>query len=150
MCWDVYLQGCTSLTSGVTLVSAVLLLQHWSVDKCAAGLRFGGVIMECTHDQYCDMRVVRGMNAQQITHRSGWRHPDTAVFRRLQRLHSEIGSVMPTELVNANRPQTSRTPAKEDVIIAAMGRKSCGNSRDIARKMGPSQPKLLNVLCDDQ
>jgi hypothetical protein len=50
----------------------------------------------------------------------GWRHPDTNVFRQLEHGLCETGSVTPTALVNAGRPQTAQTPGNEDAIIAAV------------------------------
>jgi hypothetical protein len=79
----------------------------------------------------------------------GRRHPDANVFRLEQRLR-ETGSVTPTALVNAGRPGTVRTPANEDAIIAAVEREPWRSSRDIERELGLSQPKVLEVLLDDQ
>jgi hypothetical protein len=50
----------------------------------------------------------------------GRRHPNANVFRPLVRRLRETGSVTPTAHVNAGRPRTVRTPAKQDVIIAAV------------------------------
>jgi hypothetical protein len=78
------------------------------------------------------------------------RHPDANVFRRfLQRLR-DTGSVTPTALVNAGRPRTARTPTNEDATTAAVEREPWRSSCDIARKLGLSQPRVLEVLHDDQ
>jgi hypothetical protein len=67
------------------------------------------MIMEYTHDEYCDMLLTlgacnsrAGTAAREYAVRyPGRRHPDANVFRRLeQRLH-ETGRVTPTALVNA-------------------------------------------------
>jgi hypothetical protein len=50
----------------------------------------------------------------------GRRHPDDHMFRRLEQRLRETGTS--TALVNAGRPQTVRTPATEDAIIAAVER----------------------------
>jgi hypothetical protein len=47
-------------------------------------------------------------------------------------------------LVNAGRPRSVRTPANEDVIIAAVEREPC-RSRDIARELGLSQPGVVEL-----
>jgi hypothetical protein len=66
-----------------------------------------------------------------------------------QRLR-ETGGVTPTALVNAGRPRTVRTPANEDAKIAAVEREPWRSSRDIARELGLSQPRVLEVLHDNQ
>jgi hypothetical protein len=72
------------------------------------------------------------------------------VFRRLEQRLRETGRVTPTALVNAGRPWTVRTPANEDAIIAAVEREPWESSRDIARELGLPQPRVLEVLHDDQ
>jgi hypothetical protein len=68
------------------------------------------------------------------------------MFRRLeQRLRGTT-----TALVNAGRPRTVRTPANEDDIISAVEREPWRSSRDIARELGLSQPRVLEVLHGDQ
>jgi hypothetical protein len=73
----------------------------------------------------------------------GRRHPDANVFRRLEQRLRETGSVTPTALVNAGRPWAVRTPANEDAIIAAVERDLWRSSRDIARDLRLSQPRVL-------
>jgi hypothetical protein len=80
----------------------------------------------------------------------GRRHPDANVFRRLEQCLRETGSVTPTALVNAGRPRTVRTPANEDAILAAVEREPWRSSRDIVRELGLSQPRVLEILHDDQ
>jgi hypothetical protein len=80
----------------------------------------------------------------------GRRHPDANVFRRLEQRFRETGSVTTTALVNSDRPRTVRTPANEDAIIAAVEREPWRSSRDIARELGLSQRRVLEVLHDDQ
>jgi hypothetical protein len=80
----------------------------------------------------------------------GQRHPDANVFRRLEQRLRVTGSVTPTALVNAGRPRTVRTPANEDVIIAAVEGEPWRSSLDIARELGLSQPRVLEVLHGDQ
>jgi hypothetical protein len=48
--------------------------------------------------------------------------------------------------VNAGRPRTVRTPANEDVITAAVERKPTRSSREFARELGLSQPRVLGVI----
>jgi hypothetical protein len=72
------------------------------------------------------------------------------VFRRLGQRLRETGSVTPTVHVNTDRPQTVRTPANEDVIIAAVKRQPWRNSCDIARESGPTQAKVLEALHGDK
>jgi hypothetical protein len=72
------------------------------------------------------------------------------VFRRLEQHLREIGSVTPTALVSVGLPRTARTPANEDAIITAVERELWRSSGDIARELGLSQPRVLEVLHDDQ
>jgi hypothetical protein len=72
------------------------------------------------------------------------------VFRRLEQRLRETGSVNPAALVNGGRPQTTRTPASEDAIFAAVEREPRGISRDITRELRPSQPRVLEVPHHDQ
>jgi predicted Rossmann fold nucleotide-binding protein DprA/Smf involved in DNA uptake len=52
-------------------------------------------------------------------------------------------------LAIAGRSRTVRTPANEDAIIAAVEREP-RSSRDIARELGQSQPRIVEVLIDHQ
>ena len=62
-------------------------------------------------------------HAQEFTlHYSVRRHADANVFRRFEKLLRQTGIVIPTALVNAGHPRILETPAKEDAIIAAVGR----------------------------
>jgi hypothetical protein len=72
------------------------------------------------------------------------------VLRRLEQGLRETGSLTPTALVNAGRSRTVRTPANEDGIIAAVEREPWISSRDIAWELEISQPRVLEVLHDDQ
>jgi hypothetical protein len=58
---------------GNTRLSSFIVATLKCVDECAAGLRFGGIIVEYTHthDQHRDMRLVHGINTQKITLHSG-------------------------------------------------------------------------------
>jgi hypothetical protein len=76
------------------------------------------------------------------------RYPDANVFLRLEQRLRETGSVTPTTHVNAGRPRTVRTPANEDFIIAAVGREPWRSPHDIARELGLSQRRALEVLAD--
>jgi hypothetical protein len=80
----------------------------------------------------------------------GRRRLDANAFRRLEQRLRETGSVTPTVFVNASRPQTLQTPANEDAIIAAVEREGWRSSSDIARELGLSQPRVLEVLHDDE
>jgi hypothetical protein len=93
----------------------------------------------------CNRRAARGYALRF----PGRRHPDSNVFRRLEQRLPEIGSVTTTALVNAGHPRTVRTPAKEDAIIAAVEREPW-RSCDIPRELGLSQPRVLEVLNDNQ
>jgi hypothetical protein len=55
-----------------------------------------------------------------------------------------------TAHMNADRQLTAREPANEDVIPAAAERKLWRSSRDIAQELGLSQPRVIEVLHDDQ
>jgi hypothetical protein len=97
----------------------------------------------------CNSRA--GTAARQYALRyPGRRHPDANVFRRLEQRLRETGSLTPTALVNAGRPPTVRTPANEDDTTAAVEREPWRSSRDIARELGLSQPRVFEVLHDDQ
>jgi hypothetical protein len=72
------------------------------------------------------------------------------VFRRLEQSLHETGSVISTAVVDPGRPQTVRTPAKEDTIIATVERQTWKISHDIARELRLSKPWVLEVLHDDQ
>jgi hypothetical protein len=115
--------------------------------------------MKYTHDEYCDMLLTLGAcNSRDDT--TAWeyalrypdrRHPDANVFRRLEQRLCETGSVIPhTALANSGLPRTVRTPANEDAIIAALEREPWRSSRDIARELGLSQLRVLEVLHADQ
>jgi hypothetical protein len=114
--------------------------------QVTAGLSCDRVIMEYTHDEYCDMLLTlgacnsrAGTAAREYAIRyPGRRHPDANVFRRLEQRLSETGIVTPTALVNAGRSRNVRTPANEDAIIAAVERQPLRSSRDISRKLGVS------------
>jgi hypothetical protein len=83
---------------------------------------------------------------QYALHYPGRRHTDANVFRRLKQRLRETGGVTPMALVNAGRPRTVRTVANENAIIAAVDRELWRSSRDIARKLGLTQPKVLETL----
>jgi hypothetical protein len=70
------------------------------------------------------------------------------MFRLLERRLLETGSITPTAHVNAGRPRTVRIPANDEAIIAGVERKLRG-SRDTARELGLSQPRVLEILHDD-
>jgi hypothetical protein len=96
--------------------------------QCIAGLSCDRMIMEYTHDEYCDMLLTLGAcNSRAGTavreyalRYPGRRHPDANVFRRLEQRLRETGSVKPTALVKAGRPRSVRTPAYEDAIISTV------------------------------
>jgi hypothetical protein len=56
----------------------------------------------------------------------------------------------PTANVNAGRLWIVRTPANEDIINAGVEREPWRSTLDIAREVGLSQSKILEVLHDDQ
>jgi hypothetical protein len=126
--------------------------------QCTAGLSCDRMIMEYTHDEYCDMLLTLGARNSRAGTAAreyklcypGRRHSNANMFRRLEQRLRETGSVTPTALANAGRPRTVRTPANEDVIIAAVEREPWRSSRDIARELRLSQPSVLEVLYDDQ
>jgi hypothetical protein len=105
---------------------------------------------------YCDMLLTLGAcnsragtaAREYMLRYPGRHHPDTNVFRLLEQHLRETGSVTPMALVNAGRPWTVWTPANENAIIAAVEREPW--RRDITRKLGLSQPRVLEVLHDDQ
>ena len=53
------------------------------------------------------------------------RYPDANIFRRLEQRLRETGNIIPTALVSGKRPQIIRKPAKENAIIADVGRQPC-------------------------
>ena len=83
------------------------------------------MIKEYTHKAHSDMLLNlsasgsrTGSLDKELTHYKVGRHYAGAeVCRRLK-----IGSVIPTALEKAGCPRTVRTSAKEDTIIAAVGR----------------------------
>jgi hypothetical protein len=67
----------------------------------------------------CNIRA--GTDAREPgLHYSGRRQSDSNVFRRLKRRLLETGRVIPTVFENAGHSRSVRTPAREDVIIAAV------------------------------
>jgi hypothetical protein len=166
MPWDARFSRYTSPSNGVTHFPAVLfvttvhkrLVRCTQDTQCTAGLSCDRMITEYTHDEYCDMLLTlgacnsrAGTAAREYALRyPGRRHPDANVFRRLEQCLRETGSVTSTALVNVGRPRTVRPPANEDAITAAVEREPWRSSRDIARELGLSQPRVLEVLHDDQ
>jgi hypothetical protein len=141
-----------------TLLSSVIYHDDiWST-QCTAGLSCDWMIMEYTHDEHCDMLLTlgdcnsrAGTAAREYALRyPGRRHPDGNVFRRLEQHFRETGSVTPTALVNAGRPRTVRTPANKDAIISAVKREPWRCSREITRDLGLFQPRVLEVLNEDE
>jgi hypothetical protein len=73
--------------------------------------------MEYRHDKYCDIGTV----AQEYALRyPGRRHPDSNAYQGLEQRLRKTGYATATAHVNASRPQTLRTPAAEDAVIAAV------------------------------
>jgi hypothetical protein len=60
------------------------------------------------------------------------------------------GFVTFTAHMNAGRPPTLRTPGSEDAIFTAMERRPCIYSWDMAQQLGKSEPRVHEVLLDDQ
>jgi hypothetical protein len=113
------------------------------------------MIMEQRHDGRCGMFftldnvIVERAGTAALEYALGYplrRHPETDVFRRLEQRLRERRSATPTAPVSAYRPRTVRTPANEDAIIVAMEREPSRISRHIARQLGLSQPRILDVL----
>jgi hypothetical protein len=74
-------------------------------------------------------------------HFSGQTQPDTYVFRRMEQ-HLRETWITPAALEIAGRPRMVRTPANEDVRIAAVGEEPWRRSGDLARELG-LQPRVL-------
>jgi hypothetical protein len=75
----------------------------------------------------------------------GRRHAEATVFRRLERrFRQEV--VIPTTHVNAGRSRTAWAPADEDAVTADVEWKPRRSSRNIARDLGLSLPRILEVL----
>jgi hypothetical protein len=126
--------------------------------QCTAGLSWDRMIMEYTHDEYCDMLFTLGAcnsRAGAAAHEyalcyPGRHHPGTNVFWRLELCLHETGSVTPMALVNAGCPWTVWTTANKDAIVASVEWEPRRSSHDIAQELGLSQPRVLEVLNDDQ
>jgi hypothetical protein len=72
------------------------------------------------------------------------RHPEKNVFEQLEKLSTN------TVLVNTGRPRTVWTPTNKDAITAAVQRRLCRNSCDIARELRLSQRRVFKVLRNNQ
>jgi hypothetical protein len=96
--------------------------------QCTSGLSCDRMIIEYTHDEYCDMLLTLGACNSRAgsaapefaLHYPCRRHPDANAFRRLEQRLRETGSVTHTALANAGRPRSVRIPPNEDAIIAAV------------------------------
>jgi len=84
--------------------------------------------VEYTLHEFCSMRfaleacnIRAGTDARESgLHYSGRRQSDSNVFRLFKQRLRETGCVIPTVFENAGRARSVRTPASEDVIIAAV------------------------------
>ena len=83
-------------------------------------------------------------------HCPGRRHPDAIEFRRLNQRLYETRSGTRTEHAHTGRPSTVQTLAYKDAKTAAVERQPLRSSRDIVPELGLSEPKVLEVLLDDQ
>jgi hypothetical protein len=81
--------------------------------QCTTGVRCNRMIMEYTHDEYCDVPLVLGTCSSRAgiaAREYALHYPDTNVFRRLEHRLHETRNVTPTAHVNTGRPRIVRTP----------------------------------------
>jgi hypothetical protein len=143
-----------SLPNGVTLLSSAIRCTQDT--QYMAGVGCDRTIMEYAHDEYCDMLLIlstcnsrSGTVAREYElHYPGRRHPDAV--STIGAVSPETESVIATTHVDAGRPRTIRTPAKEDAIIAAVEWEARRGSSDIARELNLSQSRVFEVLHDHQ
>jgi hypothetical protein len=120
---------------------------------CTAKFSCDWVVMEYTHDKYCDMLLTLSVcNGQTGTDTQEYTlcYLDTNVLWLLQQHLCQTCSVAPVAYVNAGHPWTVWTPANEDTIIAAMERELWRSSHDLSWQLGLSQLRVLEVLIHDQ
>jgi hypothetical protein len=76
----------------------------------------------------------------------GRRHPDAIVFRRLELRLRETGREKRMENVNTGHPPIVRTPVNKVAVTVAVKREPWRSSREIARELGLSQPRVLKYF----
>jgi hypothetical protein len=118
--------------NGVTCVSVMLfvMISHSAFlgllkTYCTARVSSDWMIMEYTHDEYCDMSIILGAcnsRAGTAARYPGRRYPDANMFRRLEQRLRETRNVTTTAHVNAQRPPTVRHQPVKVSSLAAMGR----------------------------
>jgi hypothetical protein len=77
------------------------------------------MIVEYTHGEYCNVRLVLGIcnspigiaTREHTLRYAGHRHPGANVFRRLEKRLRDTGIITLTAYVNACRPWTVMSPA---------------------------------------
>jgi hypothetical protein len=72
------------------------------------------------------------------------------VFRRSEQLLRETGRETSTAHVDTGHPLTVRTPVNKGSTAAALELEPWKRSRCIALELGLFQPRVLEVLHDDQ
>jgi len=113
--------------------------------------------VEHTHDEYFIMSLTLCAGTSTVVAAApGYllrypdlRPPDAEVFLQLEPRVRELECVTPKELENTLRTRILVTPVNEGNIIAVVGRKLCGSSRDFARKSGLPETTVLGVVCDE-
>jgi hypothetical protein len=87
------------------------------------------MIKDYTHNEYLACCYTCGTCNSQAAWKyrlcyPGWHHPNANVFQQLEQHLWGTGSVTYIEQMNADHPWTVHTTANEDIIVAAMERKS--------------------------
>jgi hypothetical protein len=81
---------------------------------------------------------------------SGRHHPDTNVFRRLQRRLCGRGRLTSPSPINAGHLSAVRTPGHENAIIAAVKGETWRITSYITPEFGVSRSKFLSLRLDHQ
>lgn len=158
MSWNVQCSRYTSLSRGgnMFLSSFVMMIINHVVlctedTRCTAKCSCDWVVMEYTHDKFCDMLLtLSACNRQTGTDTQEYTHLDTNVLWWLQQHLCQTWSITPVAYVNAGHPWTVWTPANEDAIIAAMEWVLWRSSHDLSWQLGLSQLRVLEVLLYNQ
>jgi hypothetical protein len=159
--WDTQFLRCTSPSDGVvTYFSSPLLIMMvcsalLGVLKMHSAQR-GPVATEWSWNtqDYCKIHLTlstydsqAGIAAEEYTLCfSGQCDVDTSVFQQLEQCLQETGSVTSIAHVNTGHPWTVRTPANEEVIIAAVESELWRSTWNIAWELGLSQPRFCKYF----
>lgn len=108
-------------SSAVSLVMTIYSTLLGVLTQWTAGVSNHQMLMEYTHDEYCDMLLFPGTAAWEYAlHWPGQHQPVTNVFHWLEKCLCETGKVAPMAYINSGCPQTVQTLTNEDVVTADM------------------------------